>query len=571
MKTAWGRPSGLGATLATTKPPTPPPGAAPWTRLRALWTRLLLALVLAAVSFPASASAETRPHYDLQMSVAWSQGTVDVTQRTTFRNNTGVDLAEIVFQVVPAYFDAFSLRSARVDGLDATASLDGTVLQITLPYPLTRDTSAEVELRYQLRVPVTGDRFGRGNGIMALGNFFPVLAVYRDGWDRHQYVDIGDAFFTEVADFDVTLSADTPLTVATSGLEVNQGDTQRFHAENVRDFAITLSDRYQVRTRDVDGIRIAAYATSTSRLDAYLDAATKAVEWYSVRFAPYPYPTLSIVEIYAANGTPTAMEYPGLIIVFGTLGSDGGGPGSYSEYVVAHEVGHQWFYSLVGNDEVHDPWLDEAMATYTDMLFLRDTAPQVYDVYWRRNGAAYQNRIAGGGDRPVNTTVYDYPGESAYADIVYRKGALFLDRLRNLVGDEGFIELLREYVRTFSNRVAPPRAFLDMAYTRLGSDVPPLVSQYFSYGAFADGKGYQLDVQWPDHLSPGGQAQLSYMAGFNVADAKVWLDDRLLYSGTDTSIYLSLDGVEAGDYVLRLDLSDDQGALYQRVKRVTVR
>jgi aminopeptidase N len=114
------------------------------------------------------------------------------------------------------------------------------------------------------------------------------------------------------------------------------------------------------------------------------------------------------------------MEYPGLIMAYGPLGSDGGGAGSYSEYVVAHEVGHQWFYSLVGNDEVHDPWLDEALATYTDMLFLRDQAPWAFRSYWQRNLAAYRNRAAYGGDRLVNTTVYDYPSDGPYFDIVYR-------------------------------------------------------------------------------------------------------------------------------------------------------
>ncbi|HEX9016440.1 MAG TPA: M1 family metallopeptidase [Chloroflexota bacterium] len=532
---------------------------------------LAFAVLLVLSAAPGSAFAETRPHYDLRMSVAWSGGTVDVAETVSFRNGTGHDLREVVFQVVPAYFGAFSLESARVGGADSPATLDGTVLQIELPSYLPASGTAEVELRYRLNVPRIGGRFGCGEGIMALGNFFPVLAVYREGWDRHQYVDVGDAFFTEVADFDVSLSSDTPLAIAATGTEMPGGDAHVFHAENVRDFALTLSDRYQVGTRTVHGVRLAAYAQSSSRLDAYLSAEERAVDWYSSRFGPYPYPSLSVVEIYAEDTTPTAMEYPGLIMAYGPLGADGGGIGSYSEYVVAHEVGHQWFYSLVGNDEVHDPWLDEALATYTDMLFLKDSSPSTFDGYWQRNAAAYRNRVSSGGDRPVNTSVYDYPGDTPYFDIVYRKGAIFLDQLRAMLGADGFTGLLRDYAHTYANRVATPRAFLDMAYSRAGKDFPGLVARYFSYGAFADGMGYRLDVQSPDQLVPGGQAEISYSSSFSALETQVWLDDRLLYSGPATGSHrLSLDGVEAGEYVLRLDLTDDQGALYQRAKRVTV-
>jgi hypothetical protein len=212
------------------------------------------------------------------------------------------------------------------------------------------------------------------------------------------------------------------------------------------------------------------------------------------------------------------------------------------------------------------------MATYSDLLFLRDESPAAFAGYWQRNVAAYRARANAGGDRPVNTTVYDYPNDSPYFDIVYRKGAVFLDKMRVQMGDDAFYGLLRDYVRTYAGKVATPRALLDMAYERIGASLPPLVAQYFSYGAFADGAGYQLDVQWPELMDTGGWATLSFNSSFRATEAKLWLDNRLLYKGpADGAIALSLDGVEGGEYVLRLDLLDTQGALYQRAKRVTVR
>jgi len=541
---------------------------------RLLWFPLPLAccLVLLSLTFPSLALAETRPHYDLKVSLSFDAATLDVVQKTTFRNNTGVDLPDLVFQVTPAYFDAFTLQDARVDSQEVTASQDGTVLDLALDSPLAPGASAEVELRYRVKVPQGSGRFGRGGGIIALGNWFPVLAVYQDGWDRHQYVDVGDAFFTEVADFDVVVAGDVPVTIAASGQRTGQeGNSQSFHAEGLRDFAMAVSDRYQVRTREVDGVRLAAFGLSAPRIETYLDELERSVRWYSSHLVPYPYPTLSVAEIYDQSSVPTAQEYPGLIFAYASLGADGGGPGSYSEYTVAHEVAHQWFYSLVGDDQVHDPWLDEAMATYMDLLFYRDQLPRAFEYYWNRTLGGYRARVAAGEDGPVNSTIYDFPNDLPYFDIVYRKGAVFLDKLRGLMGDDAFLGLLRDYIHTYSNKVATPRAFLDMAYTRVGADLPPLVARYFSYGAFVDGTGYRLEVQWPERLPASGWTQVAYQAGFPVAEVKLWLDDRLVYQGTgDEPATFYLNGMEDGEYILRLDLLDDQGALYQRAVRVKV-
>jgi hypothetical protein len=140
------------------------------------------------------------------------------------------------------------------------------------------------------------------------------------------------------------------------------------------------------------------------------------------------------------------------------------------------------------------------------------------------------------------------------------------------MGDDAFFRLLRDYVDTYSNKVAVPRAFLDLAYERIGPDLPPLVAGYFGYGAFVDGSGYSLEVQWPGMLTPEGQAGMFFNSDFAVSEAKVWLDGRLLYSGAASSyVPLSLAGVEQGEYILRLDLLDDEGALYQKAKRVVVR
>jgi len=531
-----------------------------------------LTLIAFAAILPTGAQAATRPHYDMQATLSFGQAAMDVVQKTTFRNNTGVELPDLVFQVTPAYFDGFALDGARVDGQEVAAVLDGTVLTLILNSQLASGASIEVELRYRVTVSTGGGRFGRGGGILAMGNWFPILSVYQDGWDRHQYVDVGDAFFTEVADFDVTVTSDVPVKIAASGPSTGQqGSSQSFHGEGLRDFALAISDRYQLRTMDVDGVNLLAYGPNASRLDVYLAEAARTMRWYSANLSPYPYPTFTVAEVYASPTLSTAQEYPGLIMVYPALGSDGGGTGSYSEYMVGHEMAHQWFYSIVGDDQIRDPWLDEAMASYVDLLSYREQAPSTFDFYMARNLSGYRARATAGGDRPVNTTINDYPDDIPYFDIVYRKGAVFLDKLQETMGNDQFLGLLRDYVKLYADKVATPRSFLDMAYTRSGGNVPKLIGQYFSYGAFSSGKGYQLDVTWPELLTTWGSATASYRAGFPVSEAKLWLDGRLLYQGEgDGTATFSLGGVEEGEYILRLDLLDTDGALYQRAQRVKV-
>jgi hypothetical protein len=545
--------------------------------VRSLPVRFFLPAALALLLFVALSStawAQTRPHYQIEATVSDNLAVLEVEQKTTFRNNTGVPLSEMVFHVTPAYFNAFTFRSAAVDGRAVRAQLNGTVLELPLAQPLPAGRTVDVQISYRLDVPAISGRFGRGQGILALGQWFPILAVYADGWDRHQYVDVGDAFYSEVADFDVAIASSRSLMIASTGwLSDWEPGRQSFRAENVGDFGMAISRDYKVGARIVDGVALMAYGLDERRLRVYLDAAERKVRWFSANFGRYEYPFLTIAEISDVRSVPIAQEFPGLIFVNAGLGADGGGPGSYSEYLVGHEVAHQWFYAMVGNDQVNDPWLDEAFATYSSMLYYRSQYRPGYDHYWNRNVSAYRARVAAGGDRPVNTTINDYPSDIPYFDVVYRKGAIFLDELRQLMGDAAFLGLIRDYVATYRGKVATPRAFLDMAYTRGGSQVAPLIARYFTYGAWAGGNGYRLEVDWPAQLTAWGWGEIAYRAGFPVAREEVWLDNRLLHrdaTGGDGVAGFSLQIVEPGEYILRLDLTDRSGALYQRSQRVTV-
>src|SRR5687767_2918387 len=161
---------------------------------------LVLAVALFVVTTGAAQAAGTR--YEIEADLDVAGALVTATQRTTFANSSGRTLRELVFNVTPAYFGAFELR-----GAPAGTRREGVALTVPLATPLPPGGSATVELRYAIDVPSPGsNRLGFAGGILALGNWYPVLYPLQDGqWRVHQYTPVGDAFVTEAADYDVTL------------------------------------------------------------------------------------------------------------------------------------------------------------------------------------------------------------------------------------------------------------------------------------------------------------------------------------------------------------------------------
>jgi len=146
-------------------------------------------------------------------------------------------------------------------------------------------------------------------------------------------------------------------------------------------------------------------------------------------------------EFYASEGPYTMLSIPAM--------------------VVAHEVAHQWWYAVIGDDEVDDPWLDEAFAVYSSILYFeRQQGPRAAEVQLLENCTLpYRLAAWAGGDRPIATSLLDFSDELTYSAIVYGKGSLFLHRLRELLGEQRFLELLQSYYARFKFGIVRPDDF----------------------------------------------------------------------------------------------------------------
>jgi hypothetical protein len=445
-------------------------------------TAILLAF-LATFAIAPAARAATPTRYEMTVDLDVGAGRLETTQRTTYVNETSGPLTSLMFSVTPAYFGAFTLKSATVGGQAAMAARDGTVLELKLPGPLAPGASTTVGLTYTVALPSPGDnRFGRASGILAIGNWYPVLFPYRGGWLTNQYTPIGDAYFTETADYDVTLRPSAKVVVASTGqVQSRDGETRRIVAHGVRDFAMAVSDRYETATATVDGVTLTAYFLPEHRAGAqtYLATGTEYLHWANGRLGAYPWGTLDIAETWSDDPNGVGQEFPGLIYISSGATRPGGAMGDYLSYLVAHEITHQWFYGVVGDDQVREPWLDEAFATYLPERFYAENYPAVAGPRWSRLQARVQDETSRLGSRPIDTGIRDYSDEGVYFAVVYRRGATFLDELRTRLGDATFWPMLRSFVDANAGKVARGSELLALAQSRTSDDLGPLFKRYF--------------------------------------------------------------------------------------------
>jgi len=390
-------------------------------------------------------------------------------ERVRYTNTEDVPLDAIYFRLypnLPGYGGSMTIDQVVLDGVPVETTLEAgdSALQVPLDPPLPPGAVADLTLWFRETLPMdTSAGYGLyayADDVYALAGFYPTIPVYDDeGWNVEVAPPYGDATFTDAAFYQLYLTVPDDLTVVTSGstLQISENDdgTRTWFAVGgpMRDFYVAMSVDYQVVSEEVDGTRVNSYYRSAQDEggELALRYATDALRVFNQRFGPYPFTELDVVATPTRAG---GIEYPGAIVVAQALyGQEGG----FFELATAHEVAHQWWYGLVGNDQLDEPWLDESLTNYTTYLYYEEIA-----------GSSRADRVKEGvfeepyrlaqeeeRDRGVAGPVASFD-ERDYGDIVYGKGPLFFDALRTELGDEAFFAALRAYLEAHRYGVAYP-------------------------------------------------------------------------------------------------------------------
>lgn len=335
----------------------------------------------------------------------------------------------------------------------AVGGEDEDVLIVSVP-EIAPGGYADVSVKFTLALPETRNRFGHMDGVVNLGNWYPIVAMRDEsGWRTDPYYSYGDPFYSSVADYEVTFTVPEGWEVAGTGsVSASLGDgnaTYSFTASGVRDFAMSASANYVCAERETNGVKVRYYSSSEDTEG--LDTACRAVETFSRLFGEYPYDTLSVAITPFKEG---GMEYPSFVMVSDALGGD------MKTEAIVHEISHQWWYAAVGNDQINEPWLDEGLAEYSTTLYYENN-PDLGVTTQDRIADAMQSYILfsdvysdtegiGRMDRPLGS----YSSPTDYAFHAYVKGELMFDSLRHIIGDEAFFNGLKSYYSDYSGRVA---------------------------------------------------------------------------------------------------------------------
>lgn len=387
-------------------------------------------------------------HYDIKVKLNDVKHELDGLIEITYTNHSPDELSFIYFHLWPnAYKNQstafaqqmlengepdfyFSKKSERgyIDGLDFKVgkqtlawSLDEKhidIAKVALQKPLKNGETVVIKTPFKVKLPKVFSRLGHTEQSYNLTQWYPKPAVYdKDGWHPMPYLDQGE-FYSEFGSFEVYITLPQNYVVGATGDLQNEEEIQwlnnlakkgriikedltnafppsnrevktlHYKQEKVHDFAWFADKRYIVRKGKVTLPESKSTVTTwamflpesqdlwVESID-YINAATL---FYSDKVGEYPYNQVTAVE--SASSVGGSMEYPNVTIIKGASSAYG------LEVVILHEVGHNWFYGILGSNEREHAWLDEGINSYYERRFLKAKYPD-----FNLKGNSFKNKL----------------------------------------------------------------------------------------------------------------------------------------------------------------------------------
>lgn len=417
--------------------------------------------------------------------------------------------------------------SMRYESPDDANPDDETVLVAPLPRPVKSGETIKVEIIWESKIPRAFRRTGYRRNYFFIAQWFPKLGVYEaDGsWNCHQF-HAATEFFSDFGIYDVKMTVPANWKVGATGLEVaieTNGDgtsTHHYHQADVHDFAWTTSPDYlEARSRfEHPGLkavemRLLYQPEHESQLERHFRAAAATLKYYGTWYGEYPYGHITLIDPAWKSGAG-GMEYPTLF----TCGTRYFAPagGGMPEGVTVHELGHQFWYGIVANNEFEHAWLDEGLNTFSTLRtmkvafggtsyvqrFFHDFFPVIIpEIVWR---VMVGNRLewyrqAARSDVQATPTYRYFPKTAGR--ISYHKTHLWLATLERLVGWETLREIVSTFFERWKFRHPTPEDFFAVANEVSDQDLTYFFDEVYRKAAVFD---YSVQSVSSKKLEPKG-------------------------------------------------------------------
>jgi hypothetical protein len=396
-------------------------------------------------------SMDVSATYSVKAAITVRTGALDVNTVIHATNVSGKDIDRLDLNTIAARLGEIRITEASVDDKPVKVTIADQTLGLPLGGVLPDGGATVVRIAY--RATLTPDlsgsdwMFSRFGGTLALYRWIPWVSRAAP----FTRPNIGDPFVTPTSpQVDVELLTDERMVLAGPAAEMVEvpagtGSAWSFTVRDVRDVSVVLAPDFGVSDGEVGGVTIRVYTRNGSLAgERLLDLAVRALREESRQLGvAYPWPALAVVETQGGEG----LEAPGLIWIPENLDT------LNRTYLVHHEVAHQWFYGLVGNDQQAEPFADEAAADLLARTVL---------------GTLRASRC---GRETLDGSIRAY-SNGCYYEVIYVQGGLFLDEIRQKMGTNLFWATLKGYVEANRLGLSGTRELLDAL--REASPIPLL-------------------------------------------------------------------------------------------------
>ena len=474
---------------------------------RALCVLFAVALVLGTLTFVGCKKSEAkRDSYDIRVMYNEEERALSGEMTFGYYNDTETEITELKFNLfgnafregakirpvssgytAAAYYSGMSYGSVEIENVSGNATewdisgQDENILCVSLAESVFPGERCSLEIEYTLTLAKVNHRTGVSEKAVNLSNFYPQLCAYDNGFYECEYYAAGDPFYSECADYRVKLIADSDYVVASSGKlkgERAQGNNTEYSytLDNARDFCLVMSKNFKVLTENAGDVAISYYYYNDENAADYLAIASESLQWFSQAFGSYPYETYCAVQTGFCYG---GMEYPALSMVSDSLDV------LNSKYTIVHETAHQWWYSAVGNNQIENAWMDEGLTEYSTVMFFeshpahklerKSLVQSAYTAY--KAFFDVYSQLFGEANTAMNRKLSEFGGEYEYVNIVYNKGIILFDNLREALGDKKFSNALKRYYAEYCYKIAKPENLI-ACFEKIGVDVSGFFSSY---------------------------------------------------------------------------------------------
>ncbi|MCB0063018.1 MAG: M1 family metallopeptidase [Caldilineaceae bacterium] len=445
------------------------------------------------------ARLQTLPRYAINVEFFPTENRLLGKMRVDLVNTSPDPWPYAIFRLYPELADYkgnMAIKSTAVNGAIVPFSYQAhdTALLVQFPEFLQPDEAVTIDMSWSLDIPVFPDHssvyvlFGQSQQMYTLPLFYPSLAVYQPAkgvsgeWWLTEGTIRGDSAFNVASLFVVTATMPADQVPVTSGTLITSTFIEGARARHVwvtgpsREFLLHTSTQFRSAHTEAYGTRVTSYWLPGQEAmgRAALNYGVAALRIYADNFGAYPYRDMRIAP---APLNFRGMEYPQVSLlgveVYDQYRSD-------LELLLAHEVAHQWWYQLVHNDPVSEPWLDEALAEYSMKLYLEELRGErsAGNLLRSRWSLPVQGMQTKGDAALVNQAVSDFATASLYETVIYAKGALFYDAVRQSLGDRRFNNFLRDYLADHRYGIVTTRDWLQAIHALNTPEIEVLYEEW---------------------------------------------------------------------------------------------